>query len=155
MLGLVNSSRQRRLDLPCASSRETVPHRAVEGSQASESASLRMRQLEDELQSLRDMYAQKIARTELKCEGLLCEKDKQLSMWQAEAKQETERMKATVTIMAALFDKRHRTAREKMAQREATFQKEKQSLEEELAQVNERCDEKVRACKVETETLQQ
>mmetsp|Transcript_8165 Transcript_8165/g.18245 ORF Transcript_8165/g.18245 Transcript_8165/m.18245 type:complete len:394 (+) Transcript_8165:100-1281(+) len=160
---LAMSARQRRMDLSktakASSDHAQGPHddgQVHHGFPSTGGASaLRMRQLEGELQSLRDMYAQKIARTEMKCESLLQEKDQELATWRAENKRNVEQMQATVTIMAAIFNKRRRRAVEKMHEQEEHFKREKLHFEAELAKMKEECRERVQQAEEETLRLKQ
>jgi len=80
----------------------------------------RVKRLEEELSSLKEMYARKIANTELKCERLMQEKDDERDAWYKMKKQEIRHMKATVNIMHAFFEKkRQRVTAQMKADREA------------------------------------
>jgi len=62
--------------------------------------------LREELQSLRDMYAKHTAYTELKCDKQLREKDQECVEWYKTRKQEIQQLRAAVTVMKALFEKK-------------------------------------------------
>lgn len=90
---------------------------------------LKVKRLEDELQSLREAYSRKIASTELRCEQLLRDKDDTASEWYKEKKYDIAKLTAGVTVMQALFEKKRRRIQGQMQEDKTEFERQKALFE--------------------------
>lgn len=123
---------------------------AATGANGDGALQLRARHLEEELQSLREAYARKIASTELRCEQLLREKDDEKAVWYREKKSDITRLQAGNVVMHAIFDRRRRKAMTQMAAEREEFDRQKAAFEEEMIQLKSEHEE---ACRLASEQM--
>jgi len=84
--------------------------------------------LEEELADLKASYAKKIASVELKCEGLIRDKEDDVSEWYKDKKHEILTMRAGVSIMKCLFDKKRAQFSAQMVADKADFENHKEAF---------------------------
>lgn len=105
------------------------------GSSACQQARSREKQLSNELESLREMYAKKIALTELKCEEALRGEEESRDKWYKKKKSEIKQMQATVAIMNALYKKKRRELLDQMKHHQAECDARTAELNEQVEQL--------------------
>lgn len=103
--------------------------------------------LQEELQSLRDMYAKHTAYTELKCDRLLREKDHECAEWYKLRKLEIKDLRAGVTVMQALFVKKRRRVLQDMASERASFTMKEKDFEAQVKRLTEQCAQEAKKSK--------
>lgn len=114
---------------------------------AAEWTGAEVRRLELELQSLREVYARKLADTELRCERQLQAKDDERESWFRERKADIAKIRAGVVVMQAIFQrKRHRFVKQMTEERES-FESMKESFSAELERLQAAADTVRENCK--------
>eukprot|EP00933_Yihiella_yeosuensis_P058441 TRINITY_DN5891_c0_g3_i2.p1 TRINITY_DN5891_c0_g3~~TRINITY_DN5891_c0_g3_i2.p1 ORF type:complete len:383 (-),score=127.80 TRINITY_DN5891_c0_g3_i2:230-1378(-) len=96
------------------------------------------RTLEIEIQSLREAYARKLAETEMMCDRLINDKEKDREAWFKSKKVEVAKIRAGVVVMQALFERRRRKFFEQMEQEKEEFAQMEAKLNEDLEQMRSR-----------------
>ncbi|CAJ1385984.1 unnamed protein product [Effrenium voratum] len=92
------------------------------------------KQLELELQSLREAYARKIADTELQCEKKLEAAEADREAWFKVKKVEIAKIRAGVVVMQALFERRKRKFIRQMEEERAQTEKQRLEMNERVAE---------------------
>eukprot|EP00440_Ansanella_granifera_P071657 gb/GFBE01077765.1/.p1 GENE.gb/GFBE01077765.1/~~gb/GFBE01077765.1/.p1 ORF type:complete len:368 (+),score=88.24 gb/GFBE01077765.1/:1-1104(+) len=95
-------------------------------------AATEKRHLEQEMQSLREAYARKIADTELNCERQLHEAEADREAWFKKKKVEVAKIRSGVVVMQALFERRKRRFMAQMAKEKEEFEERKVLMDAQL-----------------------
>mmetsp|Transcript_7304 Transcript_7304/g.15978 ORF Transcript_7304/g.15978 Transcript_7304/m.15978 type:complete len:369 (+) Transcript_7304:34-1140(+) len=88
--------------------------------------------LQNEIDSLREAYAKKIANTELRCEQLLREKDTECSNWYKEKRAEILQMRSGCTIMYNIFALKRRKFLEDLTAERHDFKRHMEGFRQEV-----------------------
>lgn len=97
-------------------------------------ATTEKRRLQAELESLREVYARKLADTEISCDRKVQEAEVQREEWFRAKKVEVAKIRAGVVVMQALFERRKKRFLRRMQDEQADFEKKRQQMTQELEQ---------------------
>eukprot|EP00927_Polykrikos_kofoidii_P057312 TRINITY_DN51432_c0_g1_i1.p1 TRINITY_DN51432_c0_g1~~TRINITY_DN51432_c0_g1_i1.p1 ORF type:complete len:456 (-),score=82.48 TRINITY_DN51432_c0_g1_i1:246-1613(-) len=106
-------------------------------------AKLRVAKLEDEVHSIREAYARKIASTELRAEQMVFDKEHEMLQWFKEKAYEQQKMQASVVIMRAIMEKKRARLFEQMETDRCRFEESKAGFEQDIVRVEERARQDV------------
>jgi len=99
--------------------------------------------LEEQIQSLREEYARKIARTELTCEQKMRKKEEDCEKWYKDKQEEMKQMKSVVHIVQAIFSNKRRKLIVELEEQKRLSEQSKHNFEDRISNLEEKHKERV------------